>query len=198
MMTFCTHSSRYKYCPKYCITFWNRGALFLAPCCCNLSKLYPESPVSRIYDQSFHLWLSFFKVLFEWSDFYILAWSSWNLVRAYGPDVRYAGTAASMASSISTSTPFIHLLLPPKLLSPSPQSSLLLAPQPCSRLPALLLLHDPGHQTSVQRVGPDGNAATLCFSPWNIMGYPLRGTAMKRQWIFDQKDVGMACWLSRL
>lgn len=42
---------------------WNRGALFLVPCCCNLSKLYPESPVSRIYDQSFYLWLSLFKVL---------------------------------------------------------------------------------------------------------------------------------------
>lgn len=84
-----------------------------------------------------------------------------------------------MASSITTSIPFLYLLFPPKLLSPSPQSSLLLAPQHCSHLPALLLLHDPGHQTSVQRVGPDGNAATLCFSPWNITSYPLRVTTMK-------------------
>lgn len=84
-----------------------------------------------------------------------------------------------MASSITTSTPFLHLLLTPKLLSPSPKLSLLLAPQHCSRLPALSLLHDPGHQTCVQRVGPDGNPATLCFSPWNITGYLLRGTTMK-------------------
>lgn len=171
--------------------------LCLAHCVCALSKFYTGSHVYRAKVLSSHRWLFFLSTHGFWrSGFSIIAYSSWSLVRVCGPDVRHAGAAANTASSVTTSSLFLHLLRPPKLL---PHLHNHCCCWHCS-------IASPGHsfiaawaQASEKypRAGPDGNTDMSVLYSLENYGLVIKGEHDERQWTFDQKDLGIFCWLSR-
>lgn len=197
-MVFRTHSSRYKYCPKYCSTFWNRGALFLVPCCCNLSKLYPESPVSRIYDQSFHLWLSFFKVLFgmvcflynslKFLEFGQGLWA-WCQICRYGCQYGLFYHHLDSLPLPAVSTKIVVTIS--TVIATSGTAALL--PSACSFIAAWSWASDKCPESWSR--WQCSHSVLLSLEHYEL---PIKGYNYERQWTFDQKDLGMACWLSRL